>query len=269
MRLQIASDLHLEFPENRDFIALNPLQIVGDILLLAGDIVPLLHIDRYRGFFDLIADNYEQTYWVPGNHEYYHFDIANKSGAFKESIRSNVTLLNNCSIELNDIHLHFTSLWSNISKTAAPYIQRGLTDFQVIKCEGQRLSVEKYNQMYAESVAFLGAALNTEKTGQIKEIKNIIITHHVPTYQHYPAKYIGSILNEAFATDLDEFVESSGADYWIYGHHHATTGDFNIGKTKLVTNQLGYVHHNEHREFDTGKVLAFDTESETTLNINQ
>jgi len=108
MRLQIASDLHLEFPENRDFIALNPLQVAGDILLLAGDIVPLLHIDRYRDFLDLIADNYEHTYWVPGNHEYYHFDIANKSGAFQESIRSNVTLLNNCSIELNDIHLHFT-----------------------------------------------------------------------------------------------------------------------------------------------------------------
>lgn len=39
MRLQIASDLHLEFPENRDFITLNPLQIAGDILILAGDIV--------------------------------------------------------------------------------------------------------------------------------------------------------------------------------------------------------------------------------------
>jgi 3',5'-cyclic AMP phosphodiesterase CpdA len=72
MRLQIASDLHLEFPENRDFIALNPLQIAGDILILAGDIVPLLHIERYRNFFDLIADKYEHTDWVPGNHEYYH-----------------------------------------------------------------------------------------------------------------------------------------------------------------------------------------------------
>ena len=38
MRLKIASDIHLEFPENRDFIALNPLQTAGDILILAGDI---------------------------------------------------------------------------------------------------------------------------------------------------------------------------------------------------------------------------------------
>jgi predicted phosphohydrolase len=258
MRLQIASDLHLEFPENRDFIALNPLQIVGDILLLAGDIVPLLYIDRYRDFFDLIADNYEHTYWVPGNHEYYHFDIANKSGAFEESIRSNVTLLNNCSIELNDIHLHFTSLWSNISKTTAPYIQRGLTDFHVIKCEGQRLSGEKYNQMHAESVAYLEATFKAEKANETNGIKNVIVTHHVPTFQHYPAKYAGSILNEAFATGLDEFVESSGADYWIYGHHHASTGDFNIGKTKMVTNQLGYVHHNEHGAFDRGRTLDLE-----------
>jgi predicted phosphohydrolase len=139
MRLQIASDLHLEFPENRDFIALNLLQIAGDILIVAGDIVPLLHIDRYRDFFDLIADNYKHTYWVPGNHEYYHFDIANKSSVFQESIRSNVTLINNSTIKLKNVHLHFTSLWSNISKKTAPYIQRGLSDFHLIKCEGHRL----------------------------------------------------------------------------------------------------------------------------------
>jgi predicted phosphohydrolase len=258
MRLQIASDLHLEFPENRDFITLNPLQVAGDILLLAGDIVPLLHIDRYRDFFDSIADNYEQTYWVPGNHEYYHFDMANRSGAFRESIRSNVTLLNNCTVELTNTHLHFTSLWSNISKARAPYIQRGLMDFHVIKYEGRRLSVEQYNQMHTDSIAFLDAALKAEKTDHPKGVKNVIVTHHVPTFQHYPSKYIGSVLNEAFATNLDEFVELCGADYWVYGHHHAATGDFTIGRTKLVTNQFGYVHHNEHKSFNTSRILDLD-----------
>jgi len=112
--------------------------------------------------------------------------------------------------------------------------------------------------MHAESVAYLEAAFKTEKANETNGIKNVIVTHHVPTFQHYPAKYVGSILNEAFATDLNEFVESSGADYWIYGHHHAATGDFSIGKTKLVTNQLGYVHHNEHRAFDSGRTLEIE-----------
>lgn len=107
-------------------------------------------------------------------------------------------------------------------------------------------------------MAFLNTALNTQVTNQDKKLKNIVVSHHVPTFQHYPKEYLGSVLNEAFATDLDGFIEASEADYWVYGHHHAATGDFNIGKTTLVTNQLGYVHHDEHEGFDGGRVLSFD-----------
>jgi predicted phosphohydrolase len=218
MNLQFASDLHLEFHENRYYIPDNPLKVAGDILLLAGDIVPLKTMERYRDFFNFVADNFTHTYWIPGNHEYYDFDMANRSGAFTEAIRSNVTLLNNQTIEVNNIRLHFSTLWSEISAPKAKAIEQSLNDYHLIRFEGKLLTVEDVNLMHTQSKLFLeNAVLN----GQGGNKKNIIVTHHVPTFQHYPMKYRDSPINQAFATDLDQFIEASDAKYWIYGHHHA------------------------------------------------
>ena len=37
MKIQYASDLHLEFAENSSYIKHNPLKVTGDILILAGE----------------------------------------------------------------------------------------------------------------------------------------------------------------------------------------------------------------------------------------
>jgi len=114
MLLQYASDLHLEFPANKAFIKKHTLQPVGDVLVLAGDIVPFSVMDKHGDFFSYVADNFETTYWLPGNHEHYHFDIAEKSGVLDEAIRSNVFLVNNTSVVYENAKLIFSTLWSKI-----------------------------------------------------------------------------------------------------------------------------------------------------------
>jgi len=250
MILQYASDLHLEFPANREFLKQHPLQPMGDVLVLSGDIVPFALMDKQTDFFSYISDNFETTYWLPGNHEYYHFDIAEKSGVLHAPIRSNVFLVNNVSVAHEHVKLLFSTLWSHISPAYQWQIERSLNDFHVIKNKGYRFSAEQYNQLHTESLAFIQNELSINQNSQIA-----IFTHHCPTFLNYPVHYKSDILNEAFGVELFDLIESSNIACWVYGHHHTNTPEFTIGNTKLITNQLGYVQENEHRFFELNKVI--------------
>lgn len=250
LKIQYASDLHLEFPQNSKFIKENPLQPVGDILVLAGDIVPFAVMEKFDDFFSYLADHFEHTYWLPGNHEYYHFDIADKSVVLNEQIRNNVTLVNNTSVIHNGVDILFSTLWSQISLANQWQIERSLNDFHLIKRNGLHFTSEYYNALHQDSLDFIKQSVN-QSNGE----KVVVFTHHCPTFLNYPSKYKGDALNEAFASELYDFIESSKISFWGYGHHHCNTPDFFIGNTRLVTNQLGYVQHRENELFATGRVM--------------
>lgn len=250
MNIQYASDLHLEFSHNRDFLKANPIKPKGDILLLSGDIVLFSVMHKHADFFNYLSDSFQATYWIPGNHEYYNSDISKRSGTFCEKIRDNVFLINNTSVIHEDVKFIFSTLWSNIRPAYVWQIERGLSDFHVIKYFGKRFSAPQFNQLHEDSLNFIKQELASKQA-----YKTVIATHHVPTLMNYPEKYKGDVLNDAFATELFDLIEATKPDYWIYGHTHSNTQDFKIGETQLLTNQLGYVHHNEHALFNNEKMI--------------
>jgi len=246
MNLQYASDLHLEFPENLAYFKHNPIKPLGDILILAGDIVPFAIMERFESFFSYLSDHFKTTYWIPGNHEYYQYDLALKSDPLNESIRSNIYLVNNTSIEIENIELIFSTLWSKINPLHARQIEHAMSDFRLIRYHQNPLTSRDINVIHNESVTFLKKELSENSI-----LKKVVVTHHVPTFTNYPIKFKDSILNEAFGVELSDLIELYQPDYWIYGHIHKNTPDFNIGKTTLLTNQMGYVKHDEHKLFKT------------------
>ncbi len=114
MTIQYCSDLHLEFKENAIWLKANPLVPAADILVLEGVFIHFREMEQCADFFSLLADHFRDTYWLPGNHEYYGGNISLRSGSFHEGIRSNEYLLNNL-IPNRRGHPHFSTLWSNIS----------------------------------------------------------------------------------------------------------------------------------------------------------
>lgn len=250
LKIQYCSDLHLEFPENLAFLKEHPIQANADILILAGDIIPFAILNKHDDFLDEVSSMFKTVYWIPGNHEYYSFDAAKKSGVLNEKIRKNVFLVNNITLHHNNVRFIFSTLWSKISPAYEWQIERGISDFRVIKFNGSRLSAVQFNQLHEESYNFIEQEMNKSHDG-----KTVVVTHHVPTFLNYPEQYKGDALNEAFAVELFDFIEPSNIDYWIYGHHHCNIPAFKIGATEMLTNQLGYVRHNENRDFKNSPII--------------
>ena len=147
MKLQYASDLHLEFQENSRWLRDNPLNPIGDILVLAGDICYLGAEMYYKHpFINWCADNFEQTIIVPGNHELYKsFDINTLEEGWEEQIKSNLKIVYNKVISLDDVDLIMSTLWARIHQYDAYYTEHGVSDFRRIRNGEYRLSWERFN----------------------------------------------------------------------------------------------------------------------------
>jgi len=146
-----------------------------------------------------ISDHFKETYWIPGNHEYYQNDISNRSGSFEEKIINNMSLVNNVVKNFGAHQLLFSTQWSSISLLNGWRIERGLNDFYQIRYNGKRFQIPDYNEFHAKSLTFLRDALDTIG-------KKGVVTHHAPTFKYYPPEYISDYLNEAFAMVLDDLI---------------------------------------------------------------
>ena len=253
MKIQYASDLHLEFAENRQFMGKVGLEPVGDILVLAGDVSYLADGKSIRNpFFDWCAANFKETFIVPGNHEFYHgYDIGHTLEDYEFKYRPNVRYLNNRSVVIGDLELFFTTLWTRIDPVNIWPIQRGMNDFRHCLLERVRFNVNDVDGIHWLCKDWLEKAIKASEASH-----KIVVTHHCPTIRPEFNGYPDSALNSAFQVKMDEFIEASEVDYWIYGHTHFAGGSSGkIGNTTLLCNQLGYVAYCEHHDFMPGAVI--------------
>jgi predicted phosphohydrolase len=253
MIIQYASDLHYEFLRNRQFLSKQPLRPVGDVLILAGDIIPLNQIEKHTDFISYLSDHWSTVLWIPGNHEFYHSDFATYDAPFNINLKQNVQLVSEQSIIIDNIEFICATLWSFISKEHAPIIRKSLSDFHAISYDADVLTVEQFNKTHERHRNFIKKQLQKRSK---ETLSQVVVSHHVPTLQHYPLEYKNSLINDAFVSNQEHLFIEERPDYWIYGHHHRNTASFKINRTQLLTNQLGYVHHKEHHLFKTSCTIT-------------
>ncbi len=254
MRIQYASDLHLEFSDNWSYLKKNPLQVNGDILVLAGDI-GYLGDDNYskHPFWDWASENYQQVIVALGNHEFYKFyDISTLKNGLCGEIRPNVHYYYNVIVKIGNIDLIISTLWAHIELQDAFITESRVSDFKRIRYGDELLTFAEFNKEHKRCFDFIKKAV-----AESCAVTKIVVTHHVPSFRMLSPEFKGSQSNGAFTVELFDYIESSDIDYWIYGHSHRNI-DMTIGNTQCICNQLGYVFNDEHLLFIPDKSILIE-----------
>ncbi|MEK7085977.1 MAG: metallophosphoesterase [Patescibacteria group bacterium] len=249
MKIQIASDLHLEFLDNRQWIAANPLIPSGDVLLLAGDIISDKYRDKAENFYKSVESQFPFIISTMGNHEFYNGTAEYAYPSYSKQMAENHAKLNNKSIVRDGVKFIVSVLWSHIPDGKYFEVLNGLNDYNFITKrdiggEDVRITVDTTNKYHEISLNFIEEELQKKFDEKI-----VILTHHIPSFKCLSTEFRGDKLNNAFVSDLDEFIIAHPEiNLWVCGHSH----DFNdtiVGKTRIVRNPLGYVHVEEEKGF--------------------
>ena len=238
MKIQLASDIHLEFHDATDYLP--PPHVFKpvadrDLLILAGDIGVGT---KARNFIEMELETSPVVY-VPGNHEYYHYDkrslVDNWWNRFAAKIGDMHYLIKD-TVEMGGVHIAgtpwYSDFWGKQPSEFASYRDK-IADFY-----------------FGGWTPEMHAAAHKVETEWLRSQAgaDIVVTHWPPTKEAIHPRYIPypeCKLNAYFVNDHEDLVREIGAKFWCSGHTHEAY-DYEIGGTRCIGNPTGYPFEDVH-----------------------
>lgn len=265
MNIQIASDLHLDMYKNiREIKFKNILKPCAPYLALLGDIAQV-NSKIYFEFLDWVSKQFQYTFIVLGNHEFYEQDVCETIEKVKLfcSKYNNLYFLNNNEyvVTINNTYYHIlgSTLWSYIPYSAQNICQFAINDYNYIIYNKRHLTTTDTNNFHKEAVDWLKTSIDNI-INEIKEDKNeneynehkiIVFTHHAPLLKGVSdPKYElgGRELNYAFCSNL-EYLIKNPIVLWGFGHTHYCS-NFIKNNVRVTSNCRGYVNETDKYKID-------------------
>jgi hypothetical protein len=213
MRIQYASDLHLEHFDNVAFQSI--LKPVAPVLALVGDLGQPGR-RAYRDLMQYCSRNWTKVFVLAGNHELYHpVKTADELIAECSSIAEgfpNVHFMNRTRVDYAGVTFLGATLWTNLTGHEE-VAQDFINDFRRIYINDP---VEGKRRIVPTDVT----AWHIREELETCQNPKVILTHHLPLCDLIADKYKGHILNPCFATDCTEFIRP-GVRALIAGHTHS------------------------------------------------
>lgn len=267
MRIQLVSDIHLEFDNGVENFSLPKTD--ADLIVLAGDIG--LTSQKY---FDWVLKQTEgkQAVMVLGNHEFYGDRIFNVKKRWIEALNgTHVTLLDNDYIDVGAFRILGGTLWTNFQlhglenlENITSYVNTRLNDYSSIRVDENikwlrritqvpYFTPKKSYQYFEETYRFLKKSLfDMEKTSNDK--RSIIVSHHAPSSKSLNHFRHDERLKNAYASNLEPFIRRFKPALWIHGHHHESV-DYLVDQTRVISNPRGYAPQRLNSLFDPRLVI--------------
>jgi len=281
MKIQLASDVHLEFGTiSLDNHGADVLVLSGDICV-AADLMDVNNedvLDRFdrsvtiHTFFQECCARFKHVIFIMGNHEHYHGDFATTFDNLKHNLGYlfNLHILEKESIIIDDVTFICGTLWTDMNKEdpiTMSTIRGVMNDYRIIEDSREPVHYKdvdgkfhtrtgKFSAIgsvveHKEMLAFINKTIEANPTG-----KFVVVGHHAPsklsTKQQYEKEVI---MNGAYSSDLSEFIlDHPQIKLWTHGHTHSAF-DYEIGTTRIVCNPRGYEGHEDNTGFDPAKVI--------------
>jgi Icc-related predicted phosphoesterase len=275
MKIQLVSDLHLEF---EDVNIKN--ESGADVLILSGDILVADDLRnqpanlawgdfpdeghgrakramRYRDFFQRVSFQFPHVIYVMGNHEHYHGKFDKSADIIRETIGylniHNIHLLDRDAKEIDGVHFIGGTMWTDCNKgdpMTLYHLEHCMTDFRVIRIAGENFRKFLPSRTVMEFTKtrdyFKSVIENLSKDAKI-----VIVSHHAPSslsiheiYKH------DTLMNGGYSSDLSEFIlDRPQIKLWTHGHMH-NNFDYVIGDTRVVCNPKGYPGENGYFNYN-------------------
>lgn len=233
MKLQISSDLHLNFHADDGKSLLEELYASSkeaESLCIAGDLSDFNTLERSIRLVKKVYKD-KKVIFVPGNHDYYHGSVRKTHNLLKklEKELNRFIFINNEIKNIDGVRFIGAPLW--FAHTPYEELYKGnLADFSYIEDFDPWVFSEHYY-----TVDYFNLALNPD---------TVVITHHIPSYLSVADEYKNSFLNRFFVTDQSNLILDRKPKIWIHGHTHSCF-DYVLGDTRVICNPFGYPSENK------------------------
>lgn len=261
MKIQIVSDLHLEFS---DVNIQN--QNNADVLILGGDIMLAEKVSkpeselgqRFRDFLSRVSSQFSHVIYIAGNHEFY-------GGYWQKSLTNlefeclkyeNIYFLERSIKIIDDVLFIGGTLWTDMNKydpLTLHAVQGMMNDYRAIHDDTlgyTKLKPATTAKRHKETIQYIKHIIDENPL-----MKTVVVGHHTPSYaschEQYKSDYI---MNGAYHSDLSEFIlDHPQIKLWTHGHTHHCF-DYMIGSTRIVCNPRGYDSY-EETGWDPNKIV--------------